>query len=109
MKAYIVKGHTGEYGDYSSWLVACYTDLERAVQHQNLANEWAKQLGGTNSGREPDAKFYESQLAVRRGQIVCPYDPLFTIDYTGTQYTIVTIDLDPEDLDQLEPSVALSK
>ena len=115
MKAYIVIGHTGEYGGYAEWLVACYTDLERAVQHRDLANEWAKQLGGTDWEdsthrlARPNDKHYEMRDALDEGRIVCPCDPLFWIDYTGTQYKIMEIDLDPEDLSKLEPSVVLTE
>jgi hypothetical protein len=44
MKIYIVQGGSGEYDDYSSWLVMAYFSRIKAEEHAANAQQRAKEL-----------------------------------------------------------------
>jgi hypothetical protein len=113
MKSYIVMGHTGEHDDHSQWLVASYTDPERAISHRDLANEQAKQFGGDHWGvgycdEDGNRNWDEfEKLRVKQRVATSPYDPQIVVDYTGAWYTILVVDLDPNSFKNLERAALL--
>lgn len=108
MKAYVVLGHTGEYSDYYTWMVASYTDRYRALQHRDLANDWTKQFGGKHWGGSW-AHDAEEEYRKRRSEKGGPYDPDLHMDYTGSWYTISVIDHDPENFKEIERATLFEK
>jgi hypothetical protein len=83
MKIYIVEGSTGEYADRRDWLVKGYFDRTKAEQHAIDAENWLKGYGidnwCKNFGRIP---------------VTNPYDPCMDVDYTGTMYYVVEVEVD---------------
>lgn len=75
---YIVHGKTDEYSDRCEWLVAAYSTKEQAEAHCKLAQEWVDKL---------DYYDYENPLKAEHN----PYDPGCSLDYTGTQYTVIEL------------------
>jgi len=83
---FIVHGSTGEYSDRSEWVVAAFTDLKRAEEWKEGAQKYASELFKSRAGR-----------AGRLRHIgINPYDYYMVIDYTGTEYSIEEVSLDPE-------------
>jgi len=83
---YVVQGDTGKYSDHSTWNVAAYELLADAVEHAQLANEYAKQ--------SPDG--LERYEYAKKN----PYDPA-----TGTYYRVLKIPF----ADNVEAFVAEAK
>lgn len=77
-KIWIVYGKTGEYADYREWTVCAYNDEKSAENHAQAALEWYQQNGGIN-------------LRCYYGKN--PYDKDMSVDYTGTEWGIYSIDL----------------
>ena len=83
---YIVFGTTGEYSDRTEWPVAAYADKAQAETHVTLAESWERL-----NGRDYSRLAYD-----RRSQLVNPYDPGYTRDYTGTSYSVGEVPLRTE-------------
>lgn len=80
---FVVMGSTGEYSDRHEWAILAYTDETLAQTHVQLAEAWDRENGLT-----------WSRLAwERRIDLVSPYDPAYSRDYTGTSYYIVAVPL----------------
>ncbi len=72
---WIVVGSTGEYSDYREWSVAAYTSKEEAEKHVELCKKWFDDNGGIEELRS-------------NYDILNPYDPHMSVDYTGTTWSI---------------------
>lgn len=82
-KLYIVMGTTGEYSDRIEWPVAAYEDTEEAEKHVDAATRRSKELMGQRKGNYYDEHPKEFNI----------YDPGGQIDYTGTDYYILEVEL----------------
>lgn len=81
-KIYVVTGTTGEWSDRDEWPVAAYLSEERAREHAEKADHKAKELfvvWGENRWDMPDG--------------ANPFDPHMSMDYTGTDYGVMTVPL----------------
>ena len=81
MKIYIVQGTTGEYSDRSDWLVCAYRFKEAAEEHASKAMRRAMQL------KTLEAYPYMHQTEKNE------FDPDMKMDYTGTAYTVLKVEL----------------
>ena len=81
MKIYVVWGVTGEYSDQQSWLVCAYRDRVLAERHSDRAAQRAHQIFHT-VGYHTDAKNL--------------WDPEMRMDYAGTDYCVLEVDLREE-------------
>ena len=82
MKIHVVMGTTGEYSDRIEWPVAAYADETMAIAHVVVASAEARKLYEARHGAD---------TALRTAA-----DPNRSIDYTGTPYDIVEVDLRDE-------------
>jgi hypothetical protein len=88
MKVYIVMGTTGEYSDRSEWPVCGYQDKALATQHADQATLWIVRMRGPN-GRMKDVD-WEKDLSLRGKS---PWDKNIQIDYTGTDYYVIEVEM----------------
>lgn len=83
IEVHVVEGTTGEYEDRTEWPVVGFTDRARAEAFCKSINKWCQ----------------ERSLHVHRysGDDVPtnPYDPHMQVDYTGTEYHLYTVTVDP--------------
>lgn len=77
---YCVEGRTGEGDDRTTWLVGGSLEREKALDLCDRLNEWCAANGyATNNEDRPC------------NMVVCPEDPGFVCDYTGTRYRVIAI------------------
>jgi hypothetical protein len=86
-KVFVVVGNTGEYSDRTDWYVVAYRTEELAQAHVELAKKWYLE----NGGRE----LYKPSWG-NRDKIKNPFDPNMQVDYTGTDWTVVEVELRDE-------------
>ena len=89
-KIHIVIGSTGEYSDRSEWMVAAYTEEEKAKTHVELANARARELGISFEDEMVRLSYDESSKAA---QAMKPLDHRCHISYTGTGYHLQKVNL----------------
>lgn len=80
-KIYVVMGTTGEYSDRTEWPVKAFLDEERAKALVLAATERSKELQASRATK------YERPKGVNQ------YDPSMEMDYTGTEYYLMTVPL----------------
>lgn len=89
MKAFIIFGQTGEYSDRTEWAVRGYLNEERARQEVETltarVGEVLVRFGDTPNWRYDPVE--HDKVAKFVG------DPDFQMDYTGTTYCIVEVDI----------------
>lgn len=85
MTIYIVMGKTGEYSDRSEWPVVAYPSYSEAQTHVTLATEQARLI---ESKRENDWEYIDEDQTEKN-----IYDPKMRMDYNGTRYYIMEVDL----------------
>lgn len=88
-KVYVVEGYTGEYSDRRNWLVKAFLSEEKAQQLVTMLEEWCRVNKCSMNGEA----FVNFGSAPR----VCPLDPNFQTDYTGTRYYCYGVELDDAD------------
>lgn len=81
-KLFIVMGTTGEYSDRTEWPVVAYEDEEEAEKHVDAATRRAKEL---EVGRGSRYELSDKERSV--------YDPGMGMDYTGTDYYVLEVEL----------------
>lgn len=82
---YLVAGETGEYSDHRLWFVKVFTDKARADAFCERLNAWCVEMGCTES---------RGKLENEEPRPCPPEDPDFSIDYTGTKYSVAEIPMD---------------
>ncbi len=87
-KVYIIEGHTGEYSDRYSWTVMAYLDADKASAKQALLTEKLQEFG-LGGGFVGDWDMRNNNAEKMR-----EFDEKFSCDYTGTHYSIETVDLE---------------
>jgi hypothetical protein len=85
-KVYIVFGTTGEYSDRNEWSVCGYRNKDIATKHADDAMIWAHLL--KEKIDEEGKSAFEA-----KDQLVSPYDSHFNMDYTGTDYYVLEVDI----------------
>jgi len=86
MKVYIVFGTTGEYSDRTEWPVCGYRNEDVARKHADDAMIWAHLL--KEKVDDEGKSVFEA-----REQLISPYDKHISMDYTGTDYYVVEVDI----------------
>jgi len=86
MKVYIVFGTTGEYSDRQEWPVCGYKERVRADKHADEAMIWAHLL--KEKVDDEGKTVFEN-----RDNLVSPYDEDIRMDYTGTDYYVLEVDI----------------
>ncbi len=81
IQVYVIMGSVGEYSNYQSWTVGAYQDKARANEHARLALDEAAKIQKERPNRH--------SKPTRPN----PYDPYMSLDYTGTDYYVVAVDL----------------
>lgn len=89
---YIVMGSTGEYSDRREWAVKAYFDQDKAVRHADEAAEIAHKLMKTDK-KTVDAYIWASSLERSAMNPPNPLDPDMYMDYTGTDYYVIAVEL----------------
>lgn len=80
-QVHIVMGTTGEYSDRNEWAVKAYLDESLAQEHVNNAERRAAEIYATR----------ENRYRVEKG--VNEFDPKMGMDYTGTHYYLMSVEL----------------
>ena len=83
---YVVMGRTGEYSDRSEWGVVAFKNEEAAKQHVEKATHRAKELEATKPSQWEDL-----QAHLKKNE----FDPNMELDYTGTSYYYMAVELRP--------------
>jgi hypothetical protein len=83
MTIYIIFGATGEYSDHRRWIVKACASEDQATKFVDKINKWLvkNDFHYDRNNRGTWENDYE-----RRHDAVCPLDPKFHCDYTGTEY-----------------------
>lgn len=76
-------GETGEYSDRTDWSVVAFTTEKAAKERAKLAQRKAKELFD-----DRDSKYRS------RDDEKNEYDPNFQMDYTGTYYFIMEVEVE---------------
>lgn len=104
-KIYVVIGCTGEYSDQREWPVCAYTNREMADKHADLAMEWAHK--NEQQFRDSIKQVYDKWFQYKQSNtsdndfntfytnntIKSPYDPNMNMDYTGTDYFVLEVEM----------------
>jgi hypothetical protein len=86
-EVFVVMGETGEYSDREDWAVRAFGSQAEAEALVRALDEWLNEHHvSRNYGGQID-----SDLRYGAGRLLCPLDPLFQLDYTGTRYYIITV------------------
>jgi hypothetical protein len=91
---YAVIGTTGEYSDRTEWHVCGYINREKADKHADIAKIWAHEQFEKHI-KVHKYRLYECNWDTIR-ELVSPYDKDFKMDYTGTDYYVVEIEIREE-------------
>lgn len=81
---YIVQGTTGEYSDRTDWLVKAFRSQTKADELCHRAQLRAGEIKNSRESRYGAPKNSNE------------FDPDMRMDYTGTEYTVITVELDEE-------------
>jgi hypothetical protein len=81
---YVVMGQTGEYSDRTEWVVVAYSNEADAQKHVENATRRAKELEVT---KPRNWEALEAHLASNE------FDPAMQLDYTGTRYYYMAVEL----------------
>ncbi len=92
-KIYVVMGSTGEYSDQTEWPVCAYMDEKKAEERvleasaiSRMIFQWECAECG-NGWRDHYASFCKMPKPQNK------YDPNFEMDYTGTTYYLIEVNL----------------
>jgi len=81
---YVVQGTTGEYSDRKDWLVKAFSSQTKALDLCHRAQLRAFEI----------KKSRESPYSAPKNSN--EFDPGMYMDYTGTEYTVLPVELDEE-------------
>lgn len=90
-KIFIIQGNTGKYSDRCDWLVKAFFSQERAQKHMEFLNNKLKELE-LLEGFEGDWKKRSDN-----SKIMIQFDEGFHCDYTGSEYVLLTVELEEID------------
>lgn len=76
---WLLEGSTGEYADFTTWIVVGYATQAEADKHRDAAQAAADSAMKLSNAQRRDFKN--------------PHDPKCQIDYTGTRYTVQMIEV----------------
>lgn len=85
-KIYVVFGVTGQYEDAHEWMVKAFLCEEKAQDYCNRCNKYCEEKGYNEEN--PSLAFGVEENPVH------PLDPRFSLDYTGTEYYVDSVDFD---------------
>jgi hypothetical protein len=85
-KIHVVMGSTGEYSDRSEWPVRAFASEEKAKELVASADRAAKELAVTTQGMD----WKKASELLKQNKL----DPDVMIDYTGTTYYYMTVELE---------------
>lgn len=82
---WIVQGSTGEYSDHNEWIAAAFDDEELAKTYVERITALVRsfELRGNTLAQWEQRDRFAQQMRV--------FDPGFSIDYTGTEYTLYEV------------------
>jgi hypothetical protein len=88
---YVVMGMTGEWGsDRIEWPVRAFTVEERAQDLVTKASDRARELRQWLDGYDQPWRYANEETRPKN-----KYDPNMRMDYTGTSYFYMTVELEP--------------
>lgn len=90
MKAFIVRGSTGEYSDRDEWVVRGFVDKQKAETFEWECARAAKAYFDRRDD-EYNASAHESAASTA---VAVPGDPHFRCDYTGTDYYTEVVEIE---------------
>ena len=96
---HVVFGSTGEYSDRSEWPVRAFRDAAKAEAFEFMSTKWAHELKASIDAHGVCNECYGWDDTKKTD---CPrrqkpaHDPSFRIDYTGTDYYTVRVELEDE-------------
>lgn len=90
MRIYLVQGFTGEYDDACEWPVCAYDNIDDAEKHAIHAKFEADRIFELWKSDGQYGSIYPSDA---KGKYSNAYDEGMKIDYTGTNYMVIDIEL----------------
>lgn len=96
-KIYIVFGESGEYEDYSDWMVRAFSSEEKANILRDRLNQLARQCGVYRQHvyRQHELNLTWGMRETAEEIFRTPgNDPRCRIDYTGVNYIVADLDLE---------------
>ncbi len=89
---FIVQGSTGEYSDHQEWFYKAYYSQDAATKVAEELNAKLLELG---IHRQCD---YSQEFSTykEKAKLFLKNDPKFSLDYTGSDYTVVSCDITDE-------------
>lgn len=81
-RAWVLTGETGEYSDWTTWIVAVYTTEAAAEAHRAECQRVA----------DAAAVSAEARAAINKTTPRC--DPRMKVDYAGTNYYVAEVEAD---------------
>ena len=82
MKIHILIGGSGEYSDHNEWIVGAFINIKSAKNYMKLCTDVVKELEKKHDGNWHRIREDSS-----------PFDPQFSYDYTGVDYSIQQTEL----------------
>lgn len=92
MNVYVVMGVTGEYSDRREWPVKAFLSQPRAEHLSDVATAEANRI---QKERESVYGYYSAQVE-EDPSLRNKHDPNMKMQYTGTDYYVLTVELDTE-------------
>lgn len=92
MRIYVVFGQTGEWSDHCTWPVKAFKHLDNAKELITKATASANEFFQAVESNE----VCKYDLSLQDWAKVNPYDPKFSMDYTGTSYYYTVVELEDE-------------
>ncbi len=91
-KVYLIMGETGEYGDYSEWIVKSFFDLNKASNYLDKLNSIVIKYEDKKITHKFHSKpFLDITDSEALSDELRSLDELVRSDYTGVRYEIKTI------------------
>lgn len=96
-KVYIVFGQTGEYSNHSDWPVRGFLVRELAERFEFGCAKWAYEHSERIDEHEECDDCYSEKSNGRKCPDTekSPHDPKYRRDYTGTDYFVVEVEVEP--------------
>lgn len=96
---YIVTGETGEYDDYTEWSVYAFRDEQEAEAFAQKCNDWCLAKGVHMTSDTASSLYMGTGYEERKAFGLDSPDPNFSMDYTGSTYSVKSVPFMQEGLD----------
>lgn len=93
-EVFVVMGATGEYSDRYEWPVRAFLDEGKAQALVAAADEDARAWLARSADHWQQYMNFRELSETEKAELF-PHDPHFSMDYTGTSYYVMKVELEP--------------